>query len=289
MACLVFSALSDLNLDDPGFQSTGAPTPAPPSSGSSSNAATDRLTCLTCHRWISKKTFDRHTVCVACRGSDCDIDHRCEECTDWPEEELLLYVKHRRSLKSKRSKPKNQANPPPPPAAPSVPSPQPTPRSDLESRIDVLASQVSALAALFQSSLAAPQAVGGSLPASQAPSQTWLESDACSPHPVETAGHPQESQALGGSGMEPVEPVNLPYSQDKLGMGVRASAGLGWAPPLRRLRTSLNPPPVGFLFRRCPHRRRVLLQLHFVTLAWLHSLIPRLLSLQTSFMIFALR
>ena len=233
MACLVFSVMSELNLDDPGFQSPGAPTPAPPSSGSSSDAATDRRTCLTCHRWMSKKTFDRHTVCVACRSSDCDIDHRCEECTDWPEEELLLYVKHRQSLKSKRSKPKNQANPPPPPAAPSMPSPQPTPRSDLESLtcIDVLASQVSALAALFQSSLAAPQAVDDSLPASQAPSQTRLESDAHSPHPVETAGHPQESQALGGSGMEPAEPVALPYSQGQLGRGVRASAGLGWAPP----------------------------------------------------------
>ena len=59
----------------------------------------------------------------------------------------MLYVKHRRSLKSKRSKPKNQA-PPPPPAAPSVPSPQPAPRSDLESRLDTLASQLSALAYL---------------------------------------------------------------------------------------------------------------------------------------------
>ena len=41
MACLVFSVMSDLNLDDPGFQSPGAPTHAPPSSGSSSDAATD--------------------------------------------------------------------------------------------------------------------------------------------------------------------------------------------------------------------------------------------------------
>ena len=75
MACLVFSVMSDLNLSDPGFQSPGATTPAPQTSGSSSSdAATDRRTCLTCHMWMSKKTFDRHTVCVACRGSDCDID-----------------------------------------------------------------------------------------------------------------------------------------------------------------------------------------------------------------------
>ena len=129
--------MSDLNLDNPGFQSPGAPTPAPPSSGSSSDSAADRRTCITCHRWMSKKTFDRHTICVSCRGSDCDIDHRCEECTEWPEDEVLLYVKHRRTLQSKRSKPKTQA----PPAAPSVPSLHPAPRSDLE----LLASQVSAL------------------------------------------------------------------------------------------------------------------------------------------------
>ena len=235
---LCFSVMSELNLDDP-----GAPTPAPPSSGSSSDTATDRRTCLTCHRWMSKKTFDRHTVCVACRGSDCDIDHRCEECTEWPEEELLLYVNHRRTLKSKRSKPKTQASPPPPPAAPSVLSSHPAPRFDFESRLDLLASQVSALSDLFQSRLAAPQAIGDFLPASHASSQARLESDARSPHPVETAGHPQESQALRGSGREPDEPVTLPYDQAQLGRDVRASAGLGWAPPPSSTSQAPRQPP----------------------------------------------
>ena len=187
---------------------------------------------------------------VTLTSSDCDIDHRCEECTEWPEE-LLLYVKHHRSLKAKRSKPKTQA--PPPPAAPSVPSPQPAPRSDLESCLDTLASQVLALSELFQSRLAAPQAFDGSLPASQAPSQARLESDVCCPHPVETAGHPQESQALGGSGMEPAEPVTLPCSQAKLGRGGRASAGLSrprptpggvFVPPLSSAAPSVASPSV---------------------------------------------
>ena len=287
---LCFSVMSELNLDDLGFQSLGAPTPAPPSSGSSSDTATDRRTCITCHRWMSKKTFDRHTICVACGGSDCDIDHRCEECTEWPEEELLLYVKHRRSLKSKRSKPKTQAPPPPPPpAAPSVPSSHPAPHSDFESRLELIASQVSALSNLFQSRLAAPQAIGDFLPASHAPSQARLESDARRPHPVVTAGHHQESQALGGSGREPDAPVTLPYGQAQLGRDVRTSAGLGWAPPpsstsqapvlgfmpqyhnsfipLRRLRASLHRPLVGFLFRRYPRLLLVLLRLRIRTLA----------------------
>ena len=138
---------------------------------------------------------------------------------------MLLYVQHRRILKSKRSKPKTQA---PPPAAPSS---HPAPRSDIESRLELLASQVSTLSELFTARLAAPQAVGAFLPASHAPSQARPESDARCPHPVETAGYHQESQALGGSGREPDVPGSLPYGQAQLGGDLRASAGLGWASP----------------------------------------------------------
>ena len=123
---------------------------------------------------------------------------------------MLLYVKHRRTLKSKR-KPKTQA--PPPPVAPSVPSSHPAPRSNIESRIELLASQVSTLSELFTARLAAPQAVGDFLPASHAPSQARPESDARCLHPVETAGYHQESQALEGSGREPDAPGSLPYGQ----------------------------------------------------------------------------
>ena len=140
---------------------------------------------------------------------------------------MLLYVKHRRTFKSKRSKPKIQAPPPRPPSAPSVPSSHPAPRSDIESRLELLGSQVAALSELFTARLGAPQAIGEFLPASHAPSQARLESDACCPHPVETAGHHQESQALGGSGREPDAPGSLPYGQTQLGGDLRASAGLG--------------------------------------------------------------
>ena len=109
---------------------------------------------------------------------------------------MLFYVKHRRTLKSRRSKPKPQAPPPPPPAAPSVPSSQPS-ISDVESRLELLTSQVFALTDLFTARLAAPQAFCVSPSASQAPSQARLESDARGPHPVGTAGLHQESQALG--------------------------------------------------------------------------------------------
>ena len=95
----------------------------------------------------------------------------------------------------------------------------------------MLASQVSTLSALFTARLAAPQAFGEFFPASLAPSQARLESDARCPHPVETAGYQQELQALGGSGREPDAPGSLPYGQAQLGGDLRASAGLGWASP----------------------------------------------------------
>ena len=157
--------------------------------------------------------FDRHTLCVSCRGSECDIDHRCEECADWPEEDVLLYVKHRLTLKSRRSKSKT-----PPPAAPSMPSSQP-----VISNVESLTSQVSALTESFTARLAAPQAFCISPSASQA----RLESDARCPHPVGTAGFHQESQALGGSGREPDATGSLHDRQAKLGGDLRASAGLG--------------------------------------------------------------
>ena len=112
-------------------------------------------------------------------------------------------------VKSRRSRSKTQA---PPPPAPSVPSSQPS-FSDIESRINLLTSQVSALTELFSTRLAAPQATFVSSPASQAPSQAWLESATRGPHPVETAGFHQESQALGGLGREPDVPGSFHGSQ----------------------------------------------------------------------------
>ena len=69
---------------------------------------------------------------------------------------LLLYIRHRLSKHYSQSKPKAMA---PPPSAPSAPSLQPAPRSDVEFSVDLLASQVSTLPALFLSQLDAPQAL----------------------------------------------------------------------------------------------------------------------------------
>ena len=93
---------------------------------------------------MSKKTFDRHTFCSVCRGFDCNLDNLCEECTDWPESDMLAYLKHRKILKSKQSKPKTGADVSLSPSLPSVPSSQPSPVFDVEARIASLSSALSA-------------------------------------------------------------------------------------------------------------------------------------------------
>ena len=87
--------------------------------------------------------FDRHTFCSVCRGFDCDLENRCEECTDWPESDMLAYVKHRKILKSKQPKPKTDADVSLSPSLPSVPSLQPSPVFDVEARIASLSSELS--------------------------------------------------------------------------------------------------------------------------------------------------
>ena len=80
---------------------------------------------------------------------------------------LLLYVTHRLSIPYCQSKPRALT---PPPSPPPAPSPQPAPRSDVEFKIT-----------LFQSQLAAPQALFVHVPDPLAPCPARLELDARSP------------------------------------------------------------------------------------------------------------
>ena len=55
---------------------------------------------------MSGKAKDFYTICVECRGVDCDIDARCIECTDVDNAFMSDYIRYklslRRKLKSKR-------------------------------------------------------------------------------------------------------------------------------------------------------------------------------------------
>ena len=60
--------------------------------------------------------FDGHTVCVICRGIDCSLDSRCDECSDWSLEEMEAYIKYRLSLSRKDRRRKDSL--PKPPSSP---------------------------------------------------------------------------------------------------------------------------------------------------------------------------
>ena len=164
----MFSVMSELNLDDPGFTPPIPPVP-PISSDSSVETPVDgRRKCSSCPRRMSKKSADRHTVCISCRGFDCDINNRCEECLEWSEEDIIAYAKYRKSLKSRESSsskkskipltPLTPSRPTPltalPPAPlpaqqpaprPSQPAPRPAQRDDLQSQFDSLSHNFHAL------------------------------------------------------------------------------------------------------------------------------------------------
>ena len=136
--------MSEYSLDEPGFKPLGNNVPVPPSSDSSAETPSDgRRKCIACPRRMSKKTADRHPLCINCRGFDCDLDNRCEECLEWSEEEVMKYAKYRKSLKSKDSSSKPKTSAPPPDN--SRHSLQPAPRDDIQSQVDSLNITVNSL------------------------------------------------------------------------------------------------------------------------------------------------
>ena len=193
----VFSVMSDINLDEPGFTDQGNAT-APPSDSSVDNPPEARRKCVACPRRMSAKTADRHTLCVVCRGFDCNLDSRCEECIEWLDEEVCLYAKYRKSLKSKdRSKSKSKPSATPPPPADSVPSSQPDALAAMQTQVDSLNSTVNTLAESLSARLdsLAASLVSHSMP--QLSSQTRLGPDVGQPQPGKAAGTRHTFQALG--------------------------------------------------------------------------------------------
>ena len=224
--------MSEYSLDEPAFKTPGALVPAPPSSDSSVEAPPDgRRKCIACPRRMSKKTADRHTLCISCRGFDCDVNTRCEECLEWPEEEVKLYAKYRRSLKSKDSSSKPKTTVPPPPAD-SRPSPQPSQRDDLQSQVDSLSVTVNSLTESLSTRLDAFMTSFISH-SSQLSSQPRLGPDAGEPQPGVTAGESRTFQALGVPSGTPLVP---PMVSHPFGQGVRA-------PTSEQLGSTQAPPP----------------------------------------------
>ena len=115
MASLVFTVMSEYSLDEPGFAPPVPPVPPSSSESSVETPVDGRRKCIACPRRMSKKSADRHTLCVNCRGFDCDVHSRCEECLEWSEEEVIKYAKYRKSLKSRESSSRSKTSMPTPP------------------------------------------------------------------------------------------------------------------------------------------------------------------------------
>ena len=145
---LCFTVMSEYSLDEPGFAPPVPPVPPSSSESSVETPVDGRRKCISCPRRMSKKSADRHTLCIACRGFDCDLNNHCEECLEWSEDEVIKYAKYRKSLKSRESSSRAKTSVSTPPLTPSGHSPQPAPRP---SQCDDIQSQVDSLAINFKS------------------------------------------------------------------------------------------------------------------------------------------
>ena len=62
----------------------------------------ERKSCQRCRGRMSSIKFDKHLICIKCRGQSClNKETRCIECVEWSEDDFLSYVKHRAKLDSK--------------------------------------------------------------------------------------------------------------------------------------------------------------------------------------------
>ena len=174
---------------------------------------------------MSKKSADRHTVCITCRGFDCDINNCCEECLEWSEDDIVAYAKYRKSLKSRESSSKQRSKIPLSPLIPSRLSPQPAPlpaqqpalrlaqpaprpsqRDDLQSQMDSLQNNFASLSNTLTSQLS--DFMSQFLCQNQSFRQPRLGPDAGESRPDQTAG---ESRMFQGEGAPSRTPLVPPY------------------------------------------------------------------------------
>ena len=78
---------------------------------------------------MSSLSLDRHLFCIKCRGADCDLNTRCDECLSWTKEEMEGYIKLHKSLTSKNRKSKSSSK------SSSSPPRSTAPEFDLDSRL----------------------------------------------------------------------------------------------------------------------------------------------------------
>ena len=258
--------MSEYSLDEPGFAPPVPPVPPSSSESSVETPVDGRRKCSSCPRRMSKKSADRHTLCVSCRGFDCNLNNRCEECLEWSEEEVVKYAKCRKSLKSRESS-SRKTSVPTPPLTTSGPSPQPAPhpsqqpapqpaprpaqRDDIQSQVDSLAFNFQSLSETLTSQL--NDFMNRFLSQSQSSCRPRLGTDAGESHPGRTAGERRMFQGEGAPSRTPLVPPSTftPLTHDSRALQPEQS---GRAPPrspsYAALRASARqaprpPPPFG--------------------------------------------
>ena len=219
--------MSEYSLDEPGFAPPVPPVPPSSSESSVETPVDGRRKCSSCPRRMSKKSADRHTICVSCRGFDCDLNSRCDECLEWSEEEVLKYAKYRKSLKSRESS-SRKTSIPTPPLTTSGPSPQPPPqptplpvqqtaplpaqqpaprpaqRDDIQSQVDSLSFNFQSLSETLTSQL--NEFMNMFRSQSQSSCQPRLGPDAGESHPGVTVGESRMFQGKGAPSRTPLVP-----------------------------------------------------------------------------------
>ena len=80
-------------MDNPSFSDSITEVhDAPKSSGSSSTSSGQpHRSCARCPSRMSSIDRDKHLICIRCRGYECLVDLRWEECESWSKEEILAH------------------------------------------------------------------------------------------------------------------------------------------------------------------------------------------------------
>ena len=251
--------MSEYSLDEPGFAPLIPPVPPSSSESSVETPVDGRRKCSSCPRRMSKKSADRHTLCVSCRGFDCDLNNRCEECLEWSEEEVVKYTKYRKSLKSRESS-SRKTSMPTPPLTTSRPSPQPAPhpapqpaprpaqRDDIQSQVDSLSFNFQCLSETLTSQL--NDFMNKFLSHSQSSCQPRQGPDAGESHPGRTAGESRMFQGEGAPSRTPLVPPSTftPLTHDSRAPQPEQSARApprspSYAAPRASARQAPHPPP----------------------------------------------
>ena len=136
----------------------------------SDNAATTplagKIRRCSCRRRMSSLAHDFHSICVVCRGVDCDTDLRCPKCKDVGDLVMTKYVTHKLSLQSESQSKRSKKDPVPAPVVvadvavseppsslvpPSVTSVSPVPVDDSSQVSGVRGEILSRIKSLFDS------------------------------------------------------------------------------------------------------------------------------------------